>query len=77
MSVVDLFTGLDINAHKEELASELLNLVRDGRVRELVIVANLDDDRAFFRAAEFTNAWHLLGALEYAKAGVLGGISEV
>lgn len=60
----------DIANHLRELA----DLMDEGKVSEIVIVANVRADGEFMRVAKFDDAWKALGALEYAKMTVHKGM---
>lgn len=58
-----------------EALEDILELARSGEVLDLVVVANLTGDRCFVRLADFADSWRALGALEYAKSAVIGGMN--
>lgn len=62
----------------EEFLQDLESIIaraRAGELTDMVMVCAGKDDEGMMtlRATEFQDRWRLLGALEYAKAGVLTG----
>ena len=55
-----------------DILSECLEMAKRGEFTDVVVVGNINtsDELGFYRAAKFEDRWRLLGALEYAKAGV-------
>lgn len=53
-----------------EILEYALEMAREGKLQEMVIVANIVDDGHFWRATDYADAWRILGALEMAKAFV-------
>lgn len=60
----------DIANHLRELA----DMMDEGKVSEIVVVANVRSDGEYMRVAKFECAWKALGALEYAKMTVHKGM---
>jgi len=48
---------------------------RAGKITEIVCVANDKSEKAFVRISGFSDAWRILGALEYAKQTVHKGMN--
>lgn len=74
MSVVQFKKTVSVDQETIESIRKILDAAERGEVSNICFVANLNDDAAFFRSADFVNGWALLGALEYAKAAVLNGM---
>ena len=53
-----------------ERLREMADAVERGDISEYVFVANNVGDKCFTSVASFTDRWRILGALEFAKAGI-------
>lgn len=50
---------------------EIADKVESGDIRDVVVVADDQGDKVFWRVGTFDDRWRLLGALEYAKGKLI------
>ncbi len=66
------------DAHEQQRRKDDADILRDiadrienGEITECIVVANNREDNVFERFGTFQDRWRMLGAIEYAKSGVL------
>lgn len=69
---------IKLRSHDEQAAiqvlQETLDLAKNDGIEQIVVVGCMSGGEELFRNSSFSDLWRMLGALEYAKAGVLKSI---
>jgi hypothetical protein len=59
-----------------DILTRALEKAKRGEINNVVLVAELASDNAFYHASNMADGWRTLGAIEYARAGVFARLTE-
>jgi hypothetical protein len=59
-----------------ECLRDLANKLEKGECRNVMVIGDIHTEKVFIRSGDWEDTWRLLGAIEYAKEGVLRGMNK-